>query len=573
MTRISGRLIFLLVRLRRNTPVALSIMIALWGFSPLRAWAVAPPQGAGQFLKEMPPPPPPAPASAPALIIRRPKTGRIPPTNTFRVEHIRITGNTLFPTSRLHALVASGEKRELNLARAEALAQRITRFYQKHGYPLDRAYIPAQTIKNATLTIAVLEARYDHIILNNHSRVHSSLLDATLAPLQSGAPVSLEPLNRSLLLLNEVPGLTAQSTLRPGEKPRTSDLTVNAKPQPRFTGSVGVDDYGDRYTGRVRGSAHLTINNPTGCGDQLNITALTTGSGLNYERLGYQRVVNGSGTVLGMYGSFLNYRLGDSLKQLDAHGNAATGEFLVRQPMVLSARTRLDMQLSYDYMRLSDVIGSTGSRDDRHIDALNLSFIGSYRDDWGISSAGLTLTGGQVSFDNSIARQVDAQEADTQGNYGRLDLSLSRLQPLTPGNSLFVGASGQFATSNLDPAEKFYIGGPGSVSGYDAGTIGGDEGMLVTMELRHDFCFRLPGLWQAVVFVNDGYVLVNKNNTFTGSSDNSANLSSAGVGLNWQGPHGLSASASAAVPFGPKPDLLSGQSRSTRFWVAMRKGF
>ena len=492
---------------------------------------------------------------------------------TFRVDHIRITGNTLFTTERLHALVAAGEGRELNLAEADALAQRITRFYQKHGYPLDRAYIPAQKIQNATLTIAVLEARYGKVTLNNRSRVGSSLLDATLSPVRLGKPVSQVPLNRSLLLLNEIPGVSVRSTLSPGEKPGTSDLTVNANPQPQFTGNVGVDDYGDRYTGRARLTANLAINNPLHWGDQLNIGGLTSGDQLNYGRLGYTSVVNGWGTVLGASGSFLHYRLGRDLESLGAHGNAITGEGLIRQPVIRTVRASLDMQLTYDFKRLHDEISTTGIHNDRHIHSLNLTFSGNYRDDWGINNVGLTLTGGRVAFDDGIARQADEQGPDTQGNYGRIYLALARLQPITENNSLYVIANGQLASKNLDSSEKFYLGGPGSISGYDPSTIGGDEGVSVTAELRHDFRFQIPGLWQAVAFVNDGYVRVNKYNGYTNGSDNSANLCSAGAGLNWQWSNELSASFRVATPFGGKPGLLNGESRPTRFWAQVQKGF
>lgn len=533
----------------------------------------APFQGSGQILNEIPPPPALSPAPAPNLTITPHKAGAAQPGISFQVDHIRITGNKLFSTRRLHALVASAEGKKLNLVQLDALALRITRFYQGHGYPLDRAYIPPQTIKNGTLRIAVVEARYDRVSLNNNSRVCGPLLDATLSPVSSGEQVSLAPLNRSLLLLNQIPGVIARSSLSPGEKTGTSDLTVEADPLPRFAGSVGIDDYGDRYTGRARLNANLAINNPLCAGDQFTIGALTTGDRLNYETLGYTDVINGWGTVVGASGSFMHYRLGDTLKDLDAHGDATTGTALIRQPLIRSLRGDLDIQLAYNYIQLDDDVNATRIYDDRHISSLDLALTGDYRDRWGTDTASATLTAGRVTFDNGAAQQTDEIGPDTEGDFARLYLALARLQPLTEKDSLYVSANGQLAGENLDPSEKIYLGGPWNVSGYDPSTVGGDEGGVVSAELRHNFTFPIPGLWQAVAFVNDGYIQVNKFDEYTKGSKNSANLCSAGVGFNWQGPRELSASFRVATPFGAEPTLLAGDSRATRFWAQVQKVF
>ena len=57
-------------------------------------------------------------------------------SDTFLVQRIRITRNTMFETALLHGLVMDGEGKSLNLQGLGNLAARITSYYQGHGYPL-----------------------------------------------------------------------------------------------------------------------------------------------------------------------------------------------------------------------------------------------------------------------------------------------------------------------------------------------------------------------------------------------------------------------------------------------------
>jgi hemolysin activation/secretion protein len=107
------------------------------------------------------------------------------------VRSIEITGNTLLPTATLHALVAPEEGKNLSLDDLDALADRITEAYHDHGYPLDTAYVPAQTLQNGVVRIAVVEAHYGNVTLQNQSEVANHVLNATLAPLQSGHPLAI----------------------------------------------------------------------------------------------------------------------------------------------------------------------------------------------------------------------------------------------------------------------------------------------------------------------------------------------------------------------------------------------
>ena len=554
----------------RRSPLALLATLGLGlGLFGAECCAGVVPQS-GQLLQETPPSSMPPSSSNPGLTIEQPAQSEPRSEVPFRVEHIEITGNTVIPTRELRPLVASAEGHKLWLADLERVAAQITQYYRSHGFLLSRAYSPAQTLSGGTVRIAVLEAHYGQVSLINHSRVSDDLLKSILAALQPGAAVTEAGLERALLLVSDVPGAVVGSTLAPGATPGSSDLDVSAAPGAPVTGTVGVDDAGNRYTGRARANAEMDFNNPFDRGDTFSVSAMTSGSELNYGKLGYQTYVGGDGTQVGASVSALHYRLGDGLADLDAHGTAQVESATVTQPLIRSTAGNLYGQLTFDGKQLHDDIDSSGIETDRHTDSLTATLSGDRRDPQGISNMAVGATIGTLGFDNENAELADAATARTRGTYAKFTLSLARLQALSEQNSLYFALNGQWADQNLDSSEQFFLGGPNSVRAYDVGVLGGAMGGLASAELRHHLAFAAPGSWQAVAFLDTGTVKIDK--TPFAAGPNSAELSGAGVGLMWTEPSGWSANLDVATPIGGEP-ALAGHADSVHVWVELHKAF
>src|SRR5580704_4279099 len=418
-------------RLRTREPLAAALAIL---FLPLAVHAAEPVvPGAGSILQQTQPVMPPAPsATGTGLAIEPPGGGTLPPSAPFLIKSIQLSGNTAFDTPTLHALIAEAEGTSLTLPQLGRVAARITDFYHRHGYPLDRAIIPAQTIKDGMVRIVIIEARYGRIALDNRSRVVDSLLQATLAPLQSGQAISAAPLNHALLLLSDVPGVAVVPTLKPGEAVGTSDLQVQTDATPALTGNAALDNDGNRYTGRVRLGGTVSAIDPMQHGDTLSLSGLTSGD-MDYGSLSYDSLLNGEGTRLGGAYSALHYILGDTLAPLDGHGSAEVESLWVKQVFVRAPTINLYGQLQYDHKQLDDAIS-----------------------------------------------------ANTQGRFSLWNVNLSRLQHVSASDALFVAISGQWSNANLDPAEKMIAGGAYTVRAYDMGALSADSGILASVEWRHD---------------------------------------------------------------------------------------
>jgi hemolysin activation/secretion protein len=559
----------------QNSVLCVAVLLALAATTAsAQTHVTPPPTNSGQILQQNQPPSTTTPSSNLNLHTQRPRRGNAANNQAFLVREIQITGNTALPTATLHAIVAPEEGKNLTLGDLDDLAERISDVYHAHGYPLATAYVPAQTLQNGVVQIAVIEAHYGKVTLQNQSAVADHVLNATLSPLQSGQEVSDYTLERSLLLLSDVPGAIVNSVMKPGAEVGTSDLVVDVTSAPRYTGTLGLDNYGNRYTDPVRLSGTFAINGLFHQGDILDFSGVSSGAGMSYGRIGYRYLLNGQGTVLGVALTDLGYRLRNGLEDLHAHGTAQVGSINLTQNFIRNTAGNLYAQIEFDHKRLRDDIDIADIETNRHLNSWNFTVAGDQRDHTGITNFNLSGTYGRLYFDNLFAEFIDFIGAQTAGSYTKWDLSVSRLQQLDQTNALYAGFSAQRSNKNLDTSEQFYLGGPSSVRGYDVGVLSGAQGNLATIEYRHDFIFSLlPGPWQSSVFVDSGRVQAYKEPFFPGP--NSARLSSVGLGLHWAAQHDWIVSTSVAKPIGNHPNLLGTQDLSgvARFWFQVQKGF
>ncbi len=534
------------------------------------AYADQPPTG-GELLKQVPPPAPLPQATAPEVTVTRPESESAAAGPAFQVEHIDITGATDVPIAELRAIVQPSEGKMLSLADLQRLANIITARYQRAGYPFSQAYVPAQTVHDGHVSIAVLEAHYDNIILENSSSLRDFIPQATLSDLKIGMHVEQGSLDRVLLLLSDLPGAQVKGTLRPGQNPGASELQVDVTPAALFNGNVSADDYGNAATGRERFNANVNLFEPLRVGDVLSMSALTAGRGMNYGRIGYQLPVGDASTQIEAHLSTLGYELvHGSEVPLDARGTASVFGFGLDQALLRSTAANVSVRMTYENTQLDDRIKISGIRTDRHTEDWHTVVIGSVNDRTGVTGFNAGLTVGHVVYDDATAFNVDEAGARTEGRFTKYVLSLSRLQQIIDKTSLYASVSYQGANKNLDSSEQFFVGGPTNVEAYDNGVISGSQGNAETLELRRDLHTGKSGRWHGTVFLDHAQVQIEKDRYSEGV--NLANLSAAGVALDWSGPKGFSVTSSLAAPVGGTPELL-GHRPTLRFWLQVQKNW
>ncbi|NMG68042.1 ShlB/FhaC/HecB family hemolysin secretion/activation protein [Azoarcus indigens] len=551
-------------------PRLLLLLVAgtLFGL-PLTHAASIPPD-AGQSMRDIeqrPPQLPPrqqlelelpaSPAAAPA------DDGRQVPVSGFSIE-----GNSTIASGELLALLADLRQRSLTLTELQEGAGRITRHYRERGYPLARAYLPAQDIgDDGMVRIAVLEGHYGEVRVERHGRISNAAV-APLAALRPGDAVRAAPLEHSLLLLQETPGVEVESTLRPGATVGTTDLLVEVRPGPLLSGAIDADNFGNRYTGAYRLGATVNLDSPLGLGDRLTLRAMGSDEDQRYYRAAYQLPVGPLGTRLGLSYSDMDYQLARDFDMLDARGNARIFAVQLAQPLVRARDFSLSAGLEYADKRLRDEIGLFASRNDKRSQVLTASLSGTSRDDWlggGVNSFALELAHGRLQLDDEALRLLDSLTARSRGGFTKLNPSLLRLQRLDERFSFYAQLQGQWADGNLDSSEKFSLGGAYGVRAYPQGEASGDEGWLARLELR----YALSPAWQLAAFADHGAVRINKKPWSEG--DNHRQLSGAGISASWSDRDWQLNAMAAWKLGGERPE--SDSDRSPRVWLQVVRRF
>ncbi len=481
------------------------------------------------------------------------------------VRHFELEGNAVFATAQLRTLLTDLVGRDLGFDELQQAAGRITAYYRSHGYVLARAYLPRQDIEHGTVRIAVVEGRYGQVELHNRSRVLDGVLHQPLGSLQPGGVVRGADLERSLTLLDELPGAAAKGTLRAGAEPGTTDLVIDVERGPLATGSLELDNFGDPLTGRYRATGSIDVNSPLRLGDQFALRGLTSNANQRYYRAAYQVPVGPASTRIGVAYSAMTYRLGRELRAIGYHGRATVQSAFVTQPLLRGRRARVTAQILYENKRLHDDYGSFGVLSDKHVGLWTLSLSGNSEDGWfggGRNAFSATLGVGRLRGNDPLDMNAFAK---THGSFSRLNLSALRLQALGQRLQFYTRFSAQLASRNLDASEKFSLGGPYGVRAYALGAGSGDQGWQASAELRY---LAAPG-WQVSTFVDTGRIQRNKQPWER--EFNTLQLSAAGLGLNWYGTS-RQLSVTAAWPLG-NAEQVATVTRSPSVWLQATQYF
>jgi hemolysin activation/secretion protein len=534
------------------------------------------PVGAGQIQQV-----PPAPAlerPSPELPIPQQETPPPRPEAAgpkFPVKALRVTGQTRFSEAELLAATNFQPGSELGLADLRALAAKITDFYNQRGYFVAQAYLPAQDITDGAVTIAVIEGRYGEISLHNESHVRDGLVTSILGGLNSGDPVESAPLERRLLIISDIPGVQAKSTMSPGAAVGTSDLKIDLAAANRVNGSVEADNWGDPHTGAYRLGATVNVNNILGYGDVLSVRTLdSTTGGMFYGRLSYQAQIQDA--TVGVAYTAYKYRLGQQFSVLDATGTEQIVSVYGSYPLIRSRNSNLYALVDFDYRIFQDKVGATSSVVDRAAAVVTVGLNGDSHDmfgggGWNTYYIGATV--GSLSIQTPLARQLDALTAHTNGGYGKISGSVSRLQNVYGPLSIYASVRGQYAFQNLDISEKMELGGALAVRAYPEGEAYGDQGYVSTLEARlllPKWLPNVPGQVQLISFVDTGYVQLSHSPWFSGP--NTAFRSGVGIGASWFETNNFIVSVGLAHRLGAQK-ATSSRDQWGRVWVQAIKFF
>lgn len=510
-------------------------------------------------------------------------------TITFFVREFRFTGRyeTLVTSAELTDLVKEHIGKKSTFNGLQKLTQTITNYLRnKKQYLLARAYLQPQDVTQGVIEIAIVPGHVDgHTIieLDKPSRISPRLLQNIAdSAIPEGRPATMKSLERAVLLANDLPGLTARGSLEPGSEPGSTRLLIKASEKPLFQGYFSGDNHGSLYTGQLRGNAAVSAYHPFGCADQASLS-LTAAEQMQQWQASYSTLLFPNGLTGTLSFSSLSYNISRELSNLNASGSAKTYAATLSYPLLRTRNASIWSGLGGEALALRDKANGESIRV-RNIYTGNISLTGSFFDRFGgggLSNASFGLTTGNADLSDLESNLLaDASGPRTHGNFLRTTYTLARLQRLTSVTSLFLAARGQLASTNLDSAQKFILGGPAGVRAYPVGEAVADEGHAFTLESRMELPLMPANVTtQLIGFYDTGWVKLNRNpwakSVINATNSNYYWLSGAGIGLNMDHPGRYALRTAYAYPVGSNPGRTimgtnaDNEPNKGRFWAQL----
>jgi hemolysin activation/secretion protein len=451
----------------------------------------------------------------------------------FVLEKLEIVGVTVYPEEEIRAFYEELLGKEISLARIYDVEEQITLKYRRDGYVLSRAIVPQQRIRDGVAKIYVVEGYIDQVRIEGAEPIQPKML-AYLQKIVDKKPLRIQELERYLLLVNSMAGLTTQNIIRPSEDTQgASELMVVAERQ-MVDGYLSYDNYGSYYLGPERATLGLNLNSPFGRGERFSVIGLVTNptTELKYIQGDVSLPLGTEGLTLNANMSEGPSRPDDDLRVLDTDGRTYIKTVNLRYPWIRTRNLSLQFEAGYRHLKyLVHVLDEKFFEDriPKFYATGTLDFLDRF---YGANTIIVTANQG-LDWSATQKDSLYSTRLEASPEFNSFNGEVRRMQyldALAPGLGLLTRFLWQYSDEPLFSSEEFAVGGRVVGRGYDNGEILGDKGMGLSAELQYltpvyrDFSF------QPYAFYDVGKVW-NVDDIDENTDNEKPDLESAGLGL------------------------------------------
>lgn len=410
---------------------------------------------------------------------------------------INIEGATVYSERQLRAVYADKLGATITLADLYTIAADLTRKYRNDGYILTQVIVPPQTIDGGLATLRVVEGRVDQIEVRSEGENESSirLIRDYVTNLGAEEVLNARALERSLLLINDLPGVSARAILSPSQTTTgASDLLIIID-RKAYNAEIGMNNFGTRFLGPVQATGSVAMNSFFGNNERITAETVWGLSAdefkeLMYFSLKYDQPISDFGTTATIFGSYTDTEPGYTLDEFDVIGHSQQIYAQLTQSLYRSRSFNMSARAMFDYREVTtqnNIITDPTRKD--HIRALRLGGNAEFLD----TLFGLAFNSIDVQYSRGFnimgATSPDHDDTSRPGtgwNFNKFELSAQRLQRIHKDIDLLVAFTGQLTDNAVLSSEEFSIGGINTGRGYDTAEAIGDDGFATKLELQWD---------------------------------------------------------------------------------------
>jgi hemolysin activation/secretion protein len=450
----------------------------------------------------------------------------------FILKKIEVKGSTVYSHNAFKRWQKRFLDKKVSLALIYRFAEKITTKYRNDGYLLSRAIVVPQKIKNGVVSIQIVEGYIGNLKIRGPVKGSKVFLKNYAQGLLRSSPLKAKDLERYLLLIDDLPGVSVESVLVPSkEEPGASELLLTLKHKD-IDANAGIDNRGSKFNGPIQLRGGVNSNSALGVYERFGIQTIFTSSPDElFFFNGFGEVpISSEGTKLFVSGSFSKSEPGSSLKQFEVEGDSSSFTVRLSHPFIRSRGKNLKAYLGFTSRNSETDLLSTNITKDR-LRIMNMGmaydFVDRYR---GINLISVDLAKGIDFLDATGPGSVNLSRADGRSDFTKISGDILRLQQLGRGWSFLTGFSWQYAFDPLLSSEEFGLGGSQFVRAYDPSEVTGDQGVALKLELQKGIKTDWSYLksFQAYLYFDHGTVLLRNP---TAVEDDSTSLTSSGLGV------------------------------------------
>jgi hemolysin activation/secretion protein len=465
----------------------------------------------------------------------------------FILSGIIVEGATVFQTSDFVPLYQQRLAQEVGAADLAAIANAITEKYRSAGYFLSLAYIPPHDPETGIVRIEVIEGFIERVLFEGIEQ-EADIFRRYVAPIEQERPLTLDTLERRLLLLADISGIRVEDArvkVLDADDGR-HELTVVLKPK-TYDLSTQLDNRGTRANGPwqlwtapgVNTWGHAAYRAQAGI-----FTVPNSTQEARYGQLNLMRSLGDDGTSVRMTVSGSRNTAGPPQKDAELQTASERMALGLNHPIIRTRRQSLWTNALLDALHSREEARRLQTFDDNtRVGRLGLYYL--VTDGWG-GTTGLNIEGSKgISGLGASDRGPERSRSDADGRFKKARVDATRTQAISGPWSAQFQMSAQTTDRPLLSSEEFTLGGARYGRGYDPSTLSGDRAAAGSLELRYGEPIDRPWLseYQLYGFYDVGVVW---NNTSTNGPRDS--LASAGSGVRLILQPALRFGAEIAVP-------------------------
>lgn len=471
---------------------------------------------------------------------------------TLTLKAVEVEGNSVYSQAALESVYGHQLDKQITLADVYDIAARLTAKYRNEGYILTQVVIPPQTIDGGKVKYRVVEGFVDNVTVEGGAGVDRGALGGFAKKIAASKPLNAKKLERYLLLINDLPGMSARAVLSPSPNViGASDVTIFVE-RKAYDGFFQVDNRGTRYLGPLQMNAGLRLNNMFGLYEGINFQFVTAPDGwpdreLDFGAVSWSQPVGTEGTRVSVGYSLTSTEPGYTLSPFDIKGIARAANIEVMHPFIRSRQQNLFATLRFNYLdtERNDNLGF-GKTEDR-LRVLRLAGTYQFTDGFlGLNTVNAELSKGLDLLNMKDKDSVNPTRPRGEPEFFKATMEISRVQRVTNMIEVFGSVQGQKSAHKLLASEEFGVGGLQYGSAYNNSEITGEDGVAARLELRLNNPVAAPvNFSQVYGFYDIGKVWDNDN---TIVRDRQRSIASAGIGLRVNVNDNLAGTFEAAMP-------------------------